>query len=82
MCLLFPYSVLYTKYSYEVSRMILFQAYLYIYSLLRGVTFEILPLISYAISPTMLPLLETFFEHLLWNSFQCCRHISLMSSLS
>jgi hypothetical protein len=52
---------------YEVPGMILLQAsYLYTYSLLRGVTFEVLPFSSYALSPTMLPLLETF-----WNS--CCR---------
>jgi hypothetical protein len=50
---------------YEVPRMILLQAYLYAYSLLRGVTFETPPLSSYAFCPTMLPLLETF-----WNS--CC----------
>jgi hypothetical protein len=33
---------------------------LYTYSLLRGVTFKVLPLSSYALSLTMLPLLETF----------------------
>jgi hypothetical protein len=55
--------------------MALFQAYLYTYSLLRGVTFEVLPLSSCALSPTMLPLLETFLELLLWSSFQCRRHI-------
>jgi len=38
--------------------------------LLRGVTFQVLRLRSYALSPTMLPLLETFLELLLWNSFQ------------
>jgi len=67
---------------YEVTGMILLQAYLYTYSLLRGVTFEVLPLSSYALSPMMLPLLETFLEFLLWNSFQCRRHIFLMSSVS
>jgi len=40
--------------------MILLQTYLYTYSLLRGVTFEVLPLSSYGLTPTMLPLLETF----------------------
>jgi hypothetical protein len=55
--------------------MILWQSYLYIYSMLRGVTFEVLPLSSYALTPTMLPLLETFLELLLWNSLQCCHHI-------
>jgi len=34
--------------------------YLYTYSLLRGVNFEVLLLNSYALSPTMLPPLETF----------------------
>jgi hypothetical protein len=51
-------------------------------SLLWGVTFEVLPLSRYAFSPTMLPLLEIFFELLLWNSFQCRRHIFWMSSVS
>jgi len=41
----------------------------------QGVTFEVLPLSSYALSPTMLSLLETFLEFLLWNSFQYCHHI-------
>jgi len=46
--------------------------YLYLYfTLLRGVTFKEHPLINYALSPTMLPLLETFLNTLLWNSFQC-----------
>jgi len=49
--------------------MILLQAYL-----LRGVTFEVLPLGSYALSPVMLPLLETFLELLLWDNFQWCCH--------
>jgi hypothetical protein len=59
--------------------MILLQAYLYThtYTLLRGVTFRVLPLSSYALSPTMLPLVETFLELLLWKSFQCHCHISL-----
>jgi hypothetical protein len=35
------------------------------------------PLNSYALSPTMLSLLETFLELLLWNSFQWLRHIFL-----
>jgi hypothetical protein len=47
------------------------------YSLLRGVTFEVLPLSSYALSPTMLPVLETFLELLLWKGFQRRRHIFL-----
>jgi hypothetical protein len=46
-------------------------SYLYTYSLLRGVTFEVLPLSSYALSSKILPLLKTFLELLLWNSFQC-----------
>jgi len=40
---------------YEVPGMILLQAFLYTYSLLRGFTFEELPLSSYALSPLMLP---------------------------
>jgi hypothetical protein len=44
-------------------------------SLLTGVTFEVLPLSSYALCPTMLPLLETFLELQLLNSFQGRRHI-------
>jgi hypothetical protein len=67
---------------YEVAGMILLQAYLYTYSLLRGVTFEVLPFSSYALSPRMLPLLETFLELLLWNSIQCHHHIFCMSSVS
>jgi len=57
--------------------MILLQAYPYTYSLLRGFTFEVCPFSSYALSPTMLQLLETFLELLLWNSFQYCLHIFL-----
>jgi hypothetical protein len=54
----------------------------YSYSLLRGVTFDVLPLSSYALSPTMLPLLETFWELLLWYSFQCRCHTSGIPSKS
>jgi len=32
------------------------------YSSLNGVTFKVLPLSGYALSPMMLPLLETFLE--------------------
>jgi hypothetical protein len=46
-------------------------------SRLRGVTFNVLPLSSYAPSPVMLPLLETFLKFLFWNSFQCCCNIFL-----
>jgi hypothetical protein len=56
---------------YEVPGIILLQACLYPYSLLRGVIFEVLHLHSYALSPMMLSPLETFLELLLWNSFQC-----------
>jgi len=41
------------------------QPYLYNYSLLRGVTFKVLPFSSYGYSPLVLPLVETF-----WN--YCC----------
>jgi hypothetical protein len=47
--------------------MILLQLYLYAYSLLRGATFEVLPLSNYALNPTMLP------GTVLSNTFQC-RH--------
>jgi len=63
-----------TTNGYEVPGIILLQAYLYICSLLRAVTFKVLPLSSYALSSTMLPLLETFLELLLWNDFQCYCH--------
>jgi hypothetical protein len=56
--------------------MILLQDYLYTYNFLRGVTFEVLPLGTYALRPMILPLLETFSELLIWNTFQCRRHIS------
>jgi len=65
---------------YEVTGMISFflqDSYLYTYSLQRGVTFKVLPLSSYVLSSTMLPLLETFMELLLWKSFLCRRHVSL-----
>jgi len=66
-----------TRCGYEVLGLILLQApYLYTYSLLRRVTFEVLLLSSYILSPKMLPLLETFLEILMWNTFQCRRHIS------
>jgi hypothetical protein len=58
---------------YEGSRIILLQANLYNYSLLRGVTSKVLELSSYALSSMVLPLIETFLELLLWNSSQCCR---------
>jgi hypothetical protein len=60
---------------YYVPGKILLQACLCTYSLLRGVTFEVLPLSSYTLSPTMLPLLERFVEILLYNCFQCHYHI-------
>jgi hypothetical protein len=52
----------YMKCGYEVPGMILLQAYLYTYSLPRGVTFEVLPMSSYALSSVMLQLLETSLE--------------------
>jgi hypothetical protein len=48
--------------TFIVTVMILLQAYLYIYSFLTGVTFEVLPLSNYELSPMMLPPLETFME--------------------
>jgi len=55
-------------YDYEVPGILLFQAYPCTY------IFKVHPLSRYAFSPTMLLLLETFLELLLWNSFQCLRH--------
>jgi hypothetical protein len=62
---------------YEVPGLILLQAYPYTYSLLRGVTFKVLPLMCYALNPMMLPLLGAILELLLSNSFQCHHHIFL-----
>jgi hypothetical protein len=54
-----------TRRGYEVQGMILLQAsYLYTDSLLIAVTFEVLPISSYALSQTMLRLLKTLFEFL------------------
>jgi hypothetical protein len=36
-------------------------------------------MVSCALSPIMLSLVETFLEHLLWKSFQCHHHIFLSS---
>jgi len=58
------------------------QAFVYTYSVRRGVTFKVLPLSSCALCPIMLPLLVAFLELLLWNSFQCCCPIFQMSSVS
>jgi hypothetical protein len=72
-----------TRCGYEVPGSILLQTLcLYTYRLMREVTFKELPLSSYALSPTMLPLLETFLGLLLWNNFQCRRHIFWLSSVS
>jgi len=60
---------------WEIPGMISLQAYLYPYSLMKGVTFEVLPLSNYTLSPMMLPMIGTFLELLLWNSFQCQHHI-------
>jgi len=68
---------------YEVPEIILLYPCLYAHSLLRGVTFKVLPFSNYAPTLTMLPPFKTFLEHLLWNSFQCSRHISFsLSSIS
>jgi len=68
---------------YDVPGVVLLQAsYLYAYSLLRDVIFEVLLLSSYVLNPVMLPLLETFFEFLLWNIFQYHSHIFWMFSVS
>jgi hypothetical protein len=59
----------YTRCGYDVPGMILLQACLFTYRLLRQVTFTVLPLSSYAPSSTMLTLLKTCLELLMWNSF-------------
>jgi hypothetical protein len=41
--------IVYTRCSHEVPGMILLQSYLFTYSLLRGVTFKVLPMSSYAL---------------------------------
>jgi len=56
------------KHVYEVPGMISLYPYLHTYSLLTGVTSQVLPLSSCALSQTMLWLLETFLEPLLWHS--------------
>jgi len=58
-----------TRYCYEVLGMILLQAYLCNYSFRDGSPSKYSPVSAYAISPTMLPLLETIFEILLWKTF-------------
>jgi hypothetical protein len=62
------YTETYMRCGYEGSGMILLQVYPYTYSLLRGVIFAVLPFSSYALNPTMLPLLKKF-----WNS--CCGRV-------
>jgi hypothetical protein len=57
---------------YEDSGMILLQTYLYAYSILKGIIFELLPLSSYALNQMMLSLLEALLDGLLWNSFKFC----------
>jgi hypothetical protein len=49
----------------------------------RGITFKVLLLSSYALSQLILPLLETFLEFLSWNSFQChyCIFLDIFSIL-
>jgi hypothetical protein len=76
------YKVISIRCGYEVPGMILLNAYLCTYSILRGVSFEVLPLRGYTLRSTKLPLLKTFLELLLWYSFQCCYHIFFMSSVS
>jgi hypothetical protein len=75
--------IYYTRCGYEVPGMILLQAScLYTNSLLRGVTFEVLPLSNYKLIPTMLPLLKAFLELLLWNSSQFCRRFFFVLTFS
>jgi len=52
----------------KVPGKMLLQAYLYTYSSLRVLNFEVLPLSSYSFSPTMLALLGVFFgTPVVWN---------------
>jgi len=67
---------------YKVPGIILLQTHLYTHSLLGGVTFEVPPLSSFVLSLLMLPLIETFLDLLMWNSFQWRRHIFWISSIS
>jgi hypothetical protein len=56
-----------TRCVYEVPGMNLFEAsYQYTHSILRGVTFKVVPLSRCAISPQV----QIFLENLLWNIFQ------------
>jgi len=67
---------LHTRYGYEVRGMNLLQAYLYTYSLLRGIAFQVLLLSSCPLSPTVgnifgTPVMEqlsVLSSHLLWMS--------------
>jgi hypothetical protein len=54
---------------------------MYAYSLPRRVTLEVLSLNSYALKPTILPLLEIDLEILLCNRYHCHRQL-FMSSIS
>jgi len=55
------------------------KSYKFNQSVLIAVTLSDLPLNTYSINPTMLPLLEMFPEPMLWNTFQCLRHTLSMS---
>jgi hypothetical protein len=67
---------------YEVPGIIFLPAsYLYTHSLLRGVTFKILPLSGYALSLTMLSMLEIFLELMLWESHDSSVGIALAYGL-
>jgi len=59
---------------YEVSGVILFQAYPYNYSLLKGVTFNVLPLSNYALNQMLLRLMK--------KKFGTRKYLSVPSSLS
>jgi hypothetical protein len=67
---------------YEVPGMILLQAsYLYTHSLLRGITFQALPLGSHALGRMMLPLLETFLNSCCGTAFSAVVTFFLTSSI-
>jgi hypothetical protein len=63
-----------TRCGYEVPGMILLQGYLYTYNLLRGVTFEVLPLNSYILNDAAT--VANILEYLLWSTFQCRHFVS------
>jgi hypothetical protein len=70
-----PNQSYWTRCGYEVPGMIfLLLSHLYSYRLLNALTFEVLPLKSYAITLNNVATVGTFMK-LLWNLFQRRRHV-------